>query len=229
MVKVLIIDDELPVRMLTKAKYQDMYEIAEAGNGEEAFDVLDHQHVDLILCDIMMPEMDGYEFLKELRGAGYMTPVIFLTAMSTFAHKKKGFTPGIDDYVTKPIDYEELQWRIEAILRRTKIANNNEIVIGQLKLIRETMTAFYKEEEIVLTQKEYELMYKFLSYPNVVFTKQQLMDEIWGYDTESDYNTIKTYISRLRKKFASCKEIELVSLRGIGYKVIIQEDNENEE
>lgn len=220
---ILLIEDELPVRMLTKAKLRSRYNILEAGNGAEALEIMDHTHIDMMICDIMMPEMDGYEFVDILRRSGDMTPVIFLTAMNTFAHKKKGFALGIDDYMTKPIDYEELEWRMDAILRRARIANDNKIALGSLSLQRDSMTAFYNDQEIELTQKEFELLYKFLSYPDTVFTKQQLMDDIWGYDSDTDYNSIKTYINRLRKKFAECTEFELVSIRGVGYKAVIRE------
>jgi DNA-binding response OmpR family regulator len=150
-----------------------------------------------------------------------MRPVIMLTAMNTFAHKKDGFASGVDDYMTKPIDYEELVWRIEALLRRAQIANEKRIVIGDFSIDQNTFSAQYNGETIALTNKEFYLLYKFLSYPNVVFTKQQLMDEVWGYDSETEYDTIKTYISRLRNKFSICREFELVAIRGLGYKAVI--------
>ncbi len=223
MLNILLVEDEKPVRILTRAKLKQDYTILEAANGVEALEVMDHHHIDLIICDIMMPEMDGYELLSEIRKSGDMIPVIFLTAMNTFAHKKKAYATGIDDYMTKPIDYEELKWRIEALLRRAQIANEKKIEIGEFSLSEETKAARWKGETIDLTEKEYDLLYKFLSYPGVIFTKQQLMDEIWGYDTESDYNTIKTYISRLRNKFSGCDAFELQAVRGLGYKAIVKE------
>ncbi len=221
MVKILLIEDEKAVRLLTKAKLKDKYEILEAANGEEALDVIDSVKVDLIIADIMMPEMNGYEFVEELRAAEDYTPVIMLTAMDTFEHKKKGFSLGIDDYLTKPINYEELEWHIEAILRRAKINSDKEIVVGEFHLSEDTKTAIYKGESIDLTDIEFKLIHKFLSYPSVIFTKQQIMDDVWGYDSDSDYNTIKTYINRLRNKFADCGEFEIVSVRGVGYKAVI--------
>ena len=139
--------------------------------------------------------------------------------------RKRGYSSGIDDYMTKPINYEELEWHIEALLRRAKISNENKIIIGNLNLNRQSMSVKYNETEVPVTTKEFELLYKFLSYPDVVFTKQQLMDEIWGYDTDTDYNTIKTYISRLRHKFSKCNEFSLVSLRGLGYKATIHKED----
>lgn len=221
MLNILIVEDEAAIRLLTKTKLRNEYNIIEAANGVQALEVLEHKHIDLIIADIMMPEMNGYEFVQSLRDSGDMTPVIMLTAMSTFAHKKKGFATGIDDYMVKPIDYEELKWRIEALLRRAQIANEKRIVVGELTLRSDYLTAELNGISISLTEKEFDLLYKLLSYPGIIFTKQQIMDEIWGYDTETDYNTIKTYISRLRNKFKDCKDFELVSVRGLGYKAII--------
>ena len=221
MITVLIVEDDAAIRLLTKAKLKYKYNIVEAADGEDALDKLDHQHFDMMIVDIMMPRMNGYEFVKEVRDSGDSTPVIFLTALDSIDHKKKGFALGIDDYLTKPINYEELEWHMEAILRRAKISSDKEIRVGNFLLSEEQMAAFYKEEKIELTDKEFKLLHKLLSYPGTLFTKQQIMDEIWGYDSESDYNTIKTYINRLRNKFESCEEFKIVSIRGLGYKVEI--------
>lgn len=222
MVTILIADDEAPVRMLTKARLSPIYNIVEAADGEEALQIMDHTHVDLIIADIMMPKMDGYELVRALRETGDMTPVIMLTAMNTFAHKKEGFASGVDDYMTKPINYDELMWRIKALLRRAKIAAENRIEIGGFLMEQKGFTARYNGENITLTRKEFELLFKLLSYPGIVFTKQQLIDEIWGYDCETDYDAIKTYISRLRNKLSNCTEFELMAIRGLGYKAIIR-------
>ncbi len=222
MVRVLLVEDDTAMRLLTKTKLKSEYEILEAADGLKALEILDHNHVDLMIVDIMMPNMNGYEFVESLREGGDLTPVILLTAMDSFEHKKKGFERGIDDYLTKPVDYEELKWRMEAILRRAKIMHESQISIGGLVLSEKTMAGTYEGRTIELTEKEFELLYKLLSYPGVLFTKQQLMDEIWGYDTETEYDTIKTYISRLRKKFEDCTVFELVSVRGLGYKAEIR-------
>lgn len=221
MVTILIVEDDQMVRLLTKTKLSQLYKIKEAADGEEALEVLDHVHVDLLIVDIQMPNMNGYELVRALRDVGDMTPVIMLTAMNTFTHKKEGFASGVDDYMTKPIDYEELIWRIKALMRRAQIANENRIVIGGFTMEQNTLSTQYYGETISLTNKEFNLLYKFLSYPNVVFTKQQLMDGIWGCDSETEYDTIKTYISRLRNKLSMCREFELVSIRGLGYKAVI--------
>ncbi len=226
MLKVLIVEDEKPIRILTRAKLKNSYQVFEAANGLEALEVMEHTHIDIIISDIMMPDMDGYELVESIRSAGDMIPVIFLTAMNTFAHKKKAFQTGIDDYMTKPIDYEELEWRMDALIRRARIANEKKIEAGNFSLSVETHEAVWDDKRVQFTEKEFELLYKLLSYPNVIFTKQQIMDEVWGYDTESDYNTIKTFISRIRNKLAGCKEVELVSVRGLGYKAVLKEEQE---
>ncbi|MCR4674578.1 MAG: response regulator transcription factor [Lachnospiraceae bacterium] len=227
MVRILLVEDEKSVRELTKVKLRNQYEILEAEDGLDAFDVLEHEHVDLIVADVMMPNMDGYEFVQELRAMGDDTPVIMLTAMDDFKHKKKGYSTGIDEYLTKPIDYEELTWHIEAILRRYKINTEKEITIGDFSMSEEGMQASYRGVMLDFTETEFKLLYKLLSYPGVIFTKQQLMDDVWGYDTESDYNTIKVYINRLRKKLEECSEFEIVSSRGVGYKAVMLEEEKN--
>lgn len=209
--------------MLTRIHLSPFYEIEEVADGEEALAVMEHKHIDLMIVDIQMPRMNGYEFVREIRNSKDMTPVIMLTAMNVFSHKKEGFASGIDDYMKKPINYEELTWRIEAILRRARIANEKKIQIGRFSMEQNTYLAQYDGQNVPLTNKEFSLLYKLLSYPGEVFTKQQLMDDIWGYDSETEYDTIKTYISRLRNKFSSCGEFELIAIRGLGYKAVIHE------
>jgi len=221
MVKILIVEDDAAVRLLTKTRLRDQYEIIEAKDGEEALAVLEHEKADLIVADIMMPNMDGYEFVGLLREAGDQTPVIMLTAMDSFDHKKKGFALGIDDYLTKPIDYEELKWHIEAVLRRAKISSEKEIVVGDFVLSEGTRCANFSGRQIEFTDKEFQLLYKLLSYPGTIFTKQRIMDEVWGYDTETDYNSIKTYVNRLRNKLEGCEEFSIISVHGLGYKAEI--------
>lgn len=229
MITLLVVEDDKMVRLLTKTKLGLLYKIEEASNGEEALEILAHKHIDLLIVDIQMPKMDGCELIRTLRDSGDMRPTIILTAMNTFAYKKEGFASGADDYMVKPIDYEELTWRIESVLRRSKIANEKKICIGKFCMEQNSYAAWYDGEAISLTSKEFDLLYKLLSYPNMVFTKQQLLDEIWGYDTETEYDTIKTYISRLRNKFAQCSEFELTSIRGLGYKSVIHEQDSKDQ
>lgn len=228
MITVLIVEDDRTIRMLTRAQLSPYYHILEAEDGADALEVLDHNHVDLLIVDIMMPNMNGYELVRTLREAKDTRPVIMLTAMTSFAHKREGFSSGIDDYMTKPIQYEELIWRIDALLRRARIANEKQITIGDFNMSEATHSVFFRDQEIVLTKKEFALLYKLLSCPGVVFTKQQLMDELWDYDSETDPNAIKTYISRLRSKCAMCDAFELTAIRGLGYKAVLRRMEEAE-
>jgi len=223
MVKILIVEDEKAVRLLTRVKLKDKYEVVEACDGEDALESLSRTKVDLMIVDIMMPRMDGYEFVRQVRESGDETPVIMLTAMDSFKHKKKGYDLGIDEYLTKPIDYEELSWHIEAILRRAQINSENRIETGGFIISENGMKATWKGSDIELTETEFKLVFKLLSYPGVLFTKQQIMDDIWGYDTETDYNSIKTYINRIRKKLDKVDSFEIVSVRGMGYKAVIRD------
>ena len=221
MITILLAEDDERLRLLTKTKLSSMYQIEEAANGEEALEILDNKHIDLLIVDIQMPKMNGYELVKVLRDSGDQRPVIMLTAMTSFEHKKQGFASGIDDYMTKPVNYEELIWRIEAILRRANIASEKKIQIGKFEMNQGTYQTSYDGRQITLTNKEFDLLFLLLSYPETVFTKQQLMDKIWGYDTETEYDTIKTYVSKLRNKLSDCEEFELKALRGLGYKAVI--------
>ncbi len=169
-----------------------------------------------------MPKLNGYELVRAMRDCNDHRPVIMLTVMNSFEYKKEGFLVGIDDYLIKPIDYEELIWRIEAILRRANIVSEKRIQIGGFEMNQAYYSVSYQGEKITLTNKEFDLLFLLLSYPEKVFTKQELMDKVWGYDSQTEYDTIKTYISKLRNKLSECREFELQSLRGLGYKAKIQ-------
>jgi len=224
MATILIVEDDKNTRLLTIARLKTYFNIEEATDGEEALDILDHKHIDLIIADIQMPKLNGYNLVRQLREVGSTIPVIMLTAMHTFDDKKIGFASGTDDYMTKPINYEELLWRIKALLRRSNIANEHKITIGNLIIDSSTYSVRKGNEEITLSKKEFDLLYKLLSYSGIIFTKTQLMDEIWGYDTDSDDTTIKTHINRLRNKFEGYQEFDLVTIRGLGYKAEIREN-----
>lgn len=218
MAVVLLIEDNKSTRLLTKLNLQQEYQILEAGNGLEALDILEQQHIDLIIADIMMPYMDGYEFVRQLRCIDQMTPILFLTARKDWQDMKNGFALGIDDYMTKPVHYEELLWRVRALLRRAKINNEKSIRVGDVVIDAENHIVMRRQETISLPRKEFELLFKFLSYPRKIFTISQLLDDIWGYETNSDETTVRTHINRLRKRFAGFQEFEIVTVRGLGYK-----------
>nr|WP_314459670.1 response regulator transcription factor [uncultured Clostridium sp.] len=223
MATILVVEDDKHTRLLTCARLKPHYAVEEAENGEQALKMLDQKHIDLIIADIQMPVMNGYDLVRELRESGIQIPVIMLTAMHTFDDKRTGFASGTDDYMTKPIDYEELLWRIKALLRRANIVSQRKIIIGDITLDSAAYTVIREGTTTELAKKEFDLLYKLLSYPGMIFTKSQLLDEIWGYDTNSDETTIKTHINRLRNKFADCTEFEIITIRGLGYKAEIHE------
>lgn len=218
MVKVLIIEDDSSARLVTKLHLRNEYQVVEASDGMEAMELLKHQSVDLIIADVMMPKMNGYEFVEQFRMMDKNTPVLLLTAKKEWQDKKMGFAIGIDDYMTKPVNYEELQWRIRALLRRAKISNEKQIIIGDVVISEDFNMVVRGEEKITLSKKEFELLFKLLSYPNKIFTVSQILDNIWGYDSNSDETTVRTHINRLRKKFADWNEFEIVTIRGLGYR-----------
>ncbi|GAA0805762.1 response regulator transcription factor [Faecalicatena orotica] len=223
MATVLIVEDDKNTRLLTAARLKPYYTVLTACDGEEALDLFYKQHVDLIVADIMMPNMDGYELVRTLRSYHQDVPVIMLTAKDAFEDKRLGFSTGTDDYMTKPVNHEELLWRIEALLRRAKIHADKRIIIGAVTADSSNYTVSRADtaDSIELPRKEFDLLFKLLSYPDVIFTKNQLLEDIWGYETDSDENTIKTHISRLRNKFDSWKEFQIVTVRGLGYKVTL--------
>lgn len=226
MVTILVVEDNEHTRLLTEARLKRYYNVVTAENGSDALDIFYDRQIDLIVADIMMPEMDGYEMLKHLRDNKEEVPVLFLTAKSTFEDKKVGYDLGIDDYVTKPIDYEELLLRIKALLRRANIANKMKINIGKFEMDENDYSVKYDTETIEMTKKEFDLLFKLLSYPNRVMTKIQLLEDIWGYESNSSEDTIKTHINKIRNKLKDVKEFEIVSVKGLGYKVVMVNKDE---
>ena len=196
------------------------YTVTTAKDGAEALDILGREHIDLIVLDVMMPEMDGYELTRELREAQDNIPILMVSARQLPADKKKGFLVGTDDYMTKPVDEEEMLLRIRALLRRAKIVSEQKIVIGDVVLDYNSMTVTGHGKTQELPQKEFLLLYKLLSYPGQIFTRIQLMDEIWGVDSDTGWETVTVHIGRLRKRFAGWEEFEIISVRGLGYKAV---------
>lgn len=221
---ILIVEDDLNIRKLMKEVLaQHGYEPLLARDGEEALDVMDRQHVDLIVMDIMMPQMDGYELTRILRESGSQVPILMATAKEDFADKKKGFTYGADDYMVKPLNEEELILRIGALLRRSKIANDSVLQIKSTTLFYDELAVVEENQaRQVLPKKEFLLLFKFLSYPNKIFTRRQLIDEIWSMESETDERTVDVHINRLRDRFRESADFELVTVRGLGYKAVLK-------
>ncbi len=221
MFHILVVDDDKNTQLLLRAVLEaESYTVTTAGNGEEALEVMDRQHVDLVVLDVMMPKMDGYELTKELRGADNNLPILMISARQLPADKRKGFLVGTDDYMTKPIDEEEMLLRIKALLRRAKIVSEHRIVIGDVVLDYDSLTVSRKGEVQELPRKEFLLLYKLLSYPGKIFTRIQLMDEIWGADSETGWETVTVHIGRLRRRFEGWEEFQIESVRGLGYKAV---------
>lgn len=220
--KILIVEDEENLARLYKSVLEkNNFSTLIAANGKEALDLMERYQVDLLITDVMMPEMDGFELAALLREAGYELPLLMVTAKESFEDKKKGFKLGVDDYIVKPIDVEEMLLRVEALLRRSKIMHDKELIVGATTLDQESYTVTSKTQHVELPQKEFQLLYKLLSYPNKILTRQQLMDEIWGLDTDSDERTIDVHIKRLRGRFAANEDFELATIRGLGYKAVL--------
>ena len=226
MATILLVEDDASMRLLTTARLKHQFTVISAQDGQEALEVLERQPVDLIISDVMMPRMDGYTLVKKLRERGDQIPVLLLTAKQSFEDKREGFSSGIDDYLTKPVNYEELLWHLNALLRRAHIASERRIVVGSVVLDSSTYTVTRESESLELPKKEFELLYKLLSYPGQIFTRNQLLDGVWGYDSESGEDTVKTHISRLRNKLRHIPEFRIVTIKGLGYKAEIMNTKE---
>ena len=221
MFQILVAEDDRNTRRLLQAVLEnDGYQVVTAEDGESALEVLDRQHVDLVVLDVMMPKMDGYEFTKTLRACNNNLPILMVSAKQLPTDKKQGFLVGTDDYMTKPIDEEEMLLRIKALLRRARIVSERRIVVGDVVLDYDALSVRRGEQVQVLPQKEFLLLYKLLSYPGKIFTRIQLMDEIWGADSDTGWETVTVHVGRLRKRFQDWPEFDIVSVRGLGYKAV---------
>ena len=221
MIRILVVEDDPNLRKLYEVVLLDeRYTPITAKDAEEALEILESQHIDLIVTDIMMPGMDGYVLTEQLRDAKSSIPILMVTAKETIEDKRRGFLVGADDYMVKPVDEEELVLRVKALLRRAKIASERKIAVGQVTLTYDTMTVSRDGERISLPQKEFLLLYKLLSYPGTIFTRIQLMDEIWGVDTESADHTVSVHIGRLRDRFHDWPEFSIETVRGLGYRAV---------
>ena len=221
MFHILVVDDDKNTRLLFKAVLQaENYTVFTADNGEAALEIMEREHIDLVVLDVMMPKMDGYEFTRTLRESNNNLPILMVSAKQLPADRKQGFLVGTDDYMTKPIDEEEMLLRIRALLRRARIVSERRIVLGKVTLDYDSFTVSREGESIELPQKEFQLLYKLLSYPGKIFTRIQLMDEIWGAESETGWETVTVHIGRLRKRFEDWDEFEIQSVRGLGYKAV---------
>ncbi len=222
MINLLVVEDDENSRKLIAAVLRRAgYQTHVATDAADALALLERQVIDLIVLDVMMPGMDGYEFTDMLRASGSSVPILMVTAKQLPIDKKRGFLAGTDDYMTKPVDTEEMLLRIRALIRRAQIAAERRLVIGEVVLNYDTFTITRGDEREELPQKEFQLLYKLLSYPDHIFTRLQLMDEIWGVDSNSGETTVNTHMNRLRRRFEHYPEFELISVRGVGYKAVI--------
>ncbi len=221
MINVLVIEDEENIRqIISKVLSREGYHVFEASSAEEGLDIIDKNLINLIVLDLTLPNMDGYEFTKELRESNIEIPILMATAHQLAIDKHKGFMVGTDDYMTKPLDMDEFILRVKALLRRSKIVNERKITIGKVTLDYDSLTVTRENDKQTLPQKEFYLLYKLLSYPDKIFTRIELMDEIWGYESDSDDTTINVHINRLRRKFENYPEFEIKAIRGLGYKAV---------
>lgn len=221
MLKIMVVDDNENTRKLTSTVLKrNGYDTICAGDGEEGLEIMDKTHVDLIVLDIMMPKMNGFEFTRTLRDCGWETPILMVTAKESHLDKKEGFLAGTDDYMVKPVDEEEMLLRIAALLRRSKIASERKITIGSTVLNHDSLTVTTPEGTTELPQKEFMLLFQLLSYKDKIFTRRQLMDEIWDMDSDTDERTVDVHINRLRDKFKNNPDFSIVTIRGLGYKAV---------
>jgi DNA-binding response OmpR family regulator len=221
MVNILVAEDNENIRKLIVTYLEsDGYEVLSAADGLEALRTMDTESIDLLVADIMMPGMDGYELVKSLRDSGYTLPVLMITAKDEFDDMKQGFASGTDDYMVKPIDLDEMLLRVSALLRRARISTEKKITIGGLTADSETLSVYGREKSVTLPLKEFMLLFKLMSYPGKIFTRQDLMEKIWGMDNDTEERTVDVHIKRLREKFEETPEFSIVTVRGLGYKLV---------
>ncbi len=224
MFSILVVEDDRGARkLMEKVLSQNGFEPIVADSAEKALEMMELYHVDLIILDILLPGIDGYSFAGLIRESGFDIPILMVTALEDIEYKKKGFRQGTDDYMVKPVDYEELLLRVHALLRRYKIAGERQLRVGSTVFNYDGFSVEYEGRIQTLPQKEFLIIYKLLSYPNRIFTRMQIMDEVWGFDNDTDMHSVDVHINRLRNRFNDNKDFEIVTIRGLGYKVMIRE------
>jgi two-component system OmpR family response regulator len=224
MANILVVEDDRNMRLLTSARLSDQYNVTCACDGQEALQIIHKGGIDLIISDIMMPKMDGYELLRRIREEGYNTPFLMLTAKETIDAMEQGYKLGTDDYMKKPFSSAELSWRVAALLRRANISMSKKITVGNITVDSEKYAVYSDSEYVELPKKEFDLLFKLLSYPGQIFSKEQLLDSIWGMTSESGEETVKTHISRLRNKLSNINEFSIITIKGLGYKAEINKE-----
>ena len=221
MLKILIAEDDRELRQLfTHVLAREGYSVKGVSDGKEALSAIENDYFDLIISDIMMPNVDGYELAHALRESGGTTPLLMITARDSFDDMRRGFLAGVDDYMVKPINVNEMVLRVGALLRRAQMINDRRQVIGNTVMECDSLTVINEDGAQILPQKEFMLLYKMAAFPGKIFTRQQLMDDIWGYDSESDTHTVDVHIGRLRDRFRDSHDFKIVTMRGVGYKVV---------
>lgn len=228
MLNILVVEDDKALNYIVSSFLKENgYNVISCNDAFEALEKIEEGLAHMIISDIMMPGMDGYKFAKAVRMTDKKVPILFITAKDDIDSKQRGFDIGIDDYMVKPIDTKELTMRVSALLRRANIANERKIEAGSLLLDEEETTAYIDGEDISLTVKEFNILFKLLSYPKKTFTRIQLMEEFWGYESESNPRTVDVSITKLRDKISECKDVEIVTVRGLGYKAVIKNDSKS--
>ncbi len=229
MLNILVVEDDLKLQYLfCSVLKKNNFNPLPASDGEVALEIMEHEHIDLVITDIMMPNLDGFALTKLLRENDPAIPVLMITAKDSFEDKKHGFLVGTDDYMVKPVDVNEMILRINALIRRAKISAEHKILWGSTTLIHDSLSVSYDGKEVQLPQKEFYILYKLMSYPGKTFTRQKLMDEIWGMDTDSEERTIDVHINRLRERLKDNKDIIIVTVHGLGYKMVKPETETND-
>ena len=224
MFNVLVLEDDKNIRRLTEIKLKNEgYNVYAVENGKQGLEVIGEKHIDIIIADVMMDEMDGYEFISTIRELNITTPCIMVTARGSLQDKTQGFNLGVDDYMVKPIDFDELFMRMKAVLRRAKIVSEKKLIVGETTLDYETLTIYNKEHKVTLSKREFSILYKLLSYSEKSFSKSVIFEEFWDYDSDTEEDSVKVYINRIRNKIACFKEIDIETIRGLGYRGVKNE------
>ncbi len=224
MFNVLVLEDDKNIRRLTEIKLKNEgYNVYAVSNGKQGLEIIGDKHVDIIIADVMMEDMDGFEFIKTIRELKITTPCIMVTARGSIQDKTQGFLLGADDYMVKPIDYEELFMRMKAVLRRAKIVSEKRLIVGETTLDYETLTVFDKQNKVTLSKREFSILYKLLSYAEKSFSKSVIFEEFWDYDSDAEEDAVKVYINKIRNKISCFKEIDIETIRGLGYRGVKNE------